>query len=373
MNNIIDYVNQYGKYGFNKKSFNEVDSLIFSELSYLKFDSFFIGDAASDKSLHFNEMSHSPYFEDLFQGLPDTVNNRALILAAANAERFKDTIINYYSNILDEEKELQFSAVTFFPQNELPYIAIRGTDETLIGWKEDFNMAFMYPVPAQEAGIRYLEQVSQDIQGFFRIGGHSKGGNIAVYASMKAKQIIRDRIQEIYSHDGPGFKDELFNHPGYLEIQDRIRKTIPQSSVIGLLLQHQEIYKVVKSENFGILQHDPFSWVVHHGKFVQLEEVASNALLMNRTLNQWIAHMEDGDRKEFVNLIFGLFDANEIKTVNELSEEWKTVLTSMIRARKELDDETIKFLDQTLLLLMKMGAQTITKGKKGLKNADAVN
>lgn len=337
MNNIIDYVNQYGKADFKKYAFNEVDSLIFSELAYLKYDSFFVGKAASDSPLNFHEMSHSPYFEDLFQGLPDTINNRALILAAANVNRFRDTIIDFYTNIIDEEKELQFSAVIFFPKHELPYVAIRGTDETLIGWKEDFNMAFICPVPAQEAGRLYLEKVVKNISGQFRIGGHSKGGNIAVYASMKADNLIRDRIKEIYSHDGPGFKDEFFMQTEYQHVQDRIRKTIPQSSVVGLLLQHQENYKVVKSARFGILQHDPFSWMIEHGKFIQLEEVASNALLMNKALNQLIEQMEDQERKELIDLIFEVFDENEIKTVNELSEEWKSILSAMIKVRKELD------------------------------------
>ena len=123
----------------------------------------------------------------------------------------------------------------------------------------------------------------------------------------------------------------------YQNVQDRIRKTIPQSSVVGLLLQHQENYKVVKSARFGILQHDPFSWMIQHGKFIQLEEVASNALLMNKALNQLIAQMEDQERKELIDLIFEVFDANEIKTVNELSEEWKSILAAMIKVRKEID------------------------------------
>ncbi len=372
MENIIDYVNRYGQASFKKKNFNEVDSLIFSQLSYLKFDTFFKGEAKSEKPLNLFDLSHSEYVEELFKGLMDTRNNRALLFAVANSKRFGATVIDYYTNIFDEEKVVQFSAVTFFPKDELAYIAFRGTDENIISWREDFNMAFISPVPAQEAGVAYLLKVSTMITGEIRQGGHSKGGNIAVYSAMKSSDVIRNRIRDVYSHDGPGFKDSLFEDSGYLMMKDRIHKTVPQSSVVGLLLQHQEEYEVIKSNKIGLLQHDPFSWIIQNGKFIYLKKVGMNALFMNRTLNQWLANMENEKRKEFINLIFELFSATEISTVAELSEEWRSVLLTLIEAKKGLDPDTSKFLDQTLFQLMQMGAKNISSmGRKKKKQVNS--
>ena len=360
MRNIIDYVNQYGKMSFQKVPFGDVDSLIFSELAYLKYDIFFRGEAATNNALTLKELSHAPDMEELFKGLHDPIPNRALLFAVANSYRFGSTIVDYYSNLLDEEKEVQFSAVTFFPKGELPYLAFRGTDETLIGWKEDFNMAFISPVPSQEMGVAYLEQLVPKLYGDFRMGGHSKGGNIAVYTAIKADAVRQDRISAVYSHDGPGFQNELLEDQGYLAISNRIFKTIPQSSIVGLLLQHQETYKVIKSSKLGLLQHDPFSWIVQKGSFVYLDDVDANAMFMNQTLNQWLTDLGEEERKEFINLIFGLFSATEISTVNELTEEWRRVLSGLIEASKELDSETVQFLHQTLRQLMHMGTKNLS-------------
>lgn len=372
MGNMIDYVKEIGKISFEKKPFGPVDSLILSELAYFKFDGIVPGitDAGisedQDKDgITIKEISHIREIDSLFQGLIDLSENRALLLAAANSRRFGKMRLNYYINDIKIEEETQFSAVTFFMDYDNTYIAFRGTDERIVGWKEDFNMGFLSPVPAQKAGLDYLMTVVQKFAGDFFVGGHSKGGNVAVYASMKAEAAVQERMRRIFSHDGPGFKDAIFEEEGYLNIQDRIQKIIPQSSIVGLLLQHQEKHTVVRSDKAGLLQHDPFSWIVVKDDFVYLEEVDRNTMLMNQTLNQWIGAMEDSVRKELVDTIFGIISATELDTTLELSEEWKKAAAAILGARKEIDEETRKFLKETFRQLVRMGAHNLRElGKK---------
>lgn len=376
MGNMVDYVKEVGKISFLKKPFGSVDSLILSELSYFKYDGIVPGIKESEVSTDSNkdgitieEISHIRDVDNLFQGLIDLAENRALLLAAANSRRFGKMKLNYYVNEIKVEEETQFSAVTFFMDYDNTYIAFRGTDETIIGWKEDFNMGFLSPVPAQKAGLDYLKTVVRRFAGDFFVGGHSKGGNVAVYASMQADAAIQKRMRTIFSHDGPGFKDAIFEEEGYQNIKDKIQKIIPHSSTVGLLLQHQEEHTVVRSDKAGLLQHDPFSWVVEKEDFVYLNEVDRNAMLMNQTLNQWFGEMEDSARKELVDTIFGIISATELETTLELSEEWKKMVSAIIGARKELDEETRKFLKETFRQLVRMGAHNFRGlGEKKKKN-----
>ena len=363
MGNIIDYIKEYGNNTFLEKVFNSVDSLVLSELSYLKFDDCVSGVDEIQKKItlrQINELSDTQY-DALFEGLLDVKSNMQLLKEAAGSKRFGNTQMVYYENLVEPEKETQFAAMIFLLEECCPFIAFRGTDETLIGWKEDFNMAFLSPVPAQERAVEYMTKITPALpqKGKFYMGGHSKGGNVAVYAAMHMKEDMQKRIRRIYSLDGPGFKEDFLEDEGYLKIAHRIKKIIPQSSIIGMLLENQEEYQVIRSSQNGILQHDPFSWIVKRGNFQYLKEVDRAAYLMDKTLNEWIQNMDDAAREKLVNIIFDIIHTSQMTDATEVIADWKKVFRQIMEATREQDEETRKILWKMLKQFMRMGAKQL--------------
>lgn len=355
MGNVIEYLNKYGKYSFDEKEFNEVDNLILCQLSYLKFEEVApaLNSRCRKKSLM--DIFVNPKRELLFADERFEVPNRNLFQAVAFSRRFQNMAIQYVDCQIDTEKQLQFAAMTFFLDEKLVYVGFRGTDETIIGWKEDFNMAFISPVPSQLLGVEYINKVGKKIKGKFMIGGHSKGGNIAVYSAMKCKKEIADRITKIYTNDGPGFAKDIFTSDDYNAIEDRIVKIVPQSSTIGMLLEHQEKYQVVESTGKGgIGQHDPFTWEIKDGTFVYRQDLNYGSKLFNEKLNSWVMNLGEKERMTFVETLYQIVSSTEAETLIELTDEWKDNSTKMVNAIKDIDAETKKMLKKTLAALFKI-------------------
>ena len=346
---------------FEERRFNAVDSLVLSQLSYLNFDGFVpeLSDTASPAAIR--EIADAKNPHTLFHNVRDSKSNRKLFYALIDSPRFRDTKLVFYVNQIDGAAQKQFSAVTFLLRDGSAYIAFRGTDSTFIGWKEDFNMAFTSPIPSQEEGTAYLNAVADRISCKLKLGGHSKGGNIAVYSAVHCRQTVRDRIAQIYSHDGPGFQDELFHSDSYQIIKDRIHKTLPQSSIIGMLLQHQEKYSVVKSNRVWFMQHDPFSWLIDGDDFQYIPSLTKRALYMNKTLNQWVNSLDDQKRELFVNTLFQIIQATNAKTFYDLAGDWPKRAAAVLGVMKEIDDETRRFLFKTIRSLFVLAMKNIRK------------
>ena len=358
MGNMLDYVKEFGKYSLREKPFNLVDSLILSQLTYLKYD----GVMAKNKSLKkypINELSHAVNIGSISTGLVDKIGNEALLLAVANCRRFRTMYLTYYVNIVDIKEELQFSALTFLLDDQTCFVGFRGTDETLIGWKEDFNMAFMKVVPAQLKAKEYLDKVMRFCYRPIRVGGHSKGGNLAVYAAMNVNAFARKSIINVYSYDGPGFKEDISKSKEYNSLKGKIQKVIPQSSVVGLLMQHQEEHIIIRSNQVGILQHDPFSWEIQGNDFVYVDSLDRNAIIMDRTLNEWLNGLSDEERKAIVDIMFRIIKASQMDTIAELKVEWKKTLPAILQASGEMEEESRKYLIRIMRLLMKSGSSNI--------------
>jgi hypothetical protein len=358
MKNIINYAIEEKKLFINME-FGGVDSLILSKLAYLNFDGFVSGlsDAATPVSIE--EIADMDHTDALFHNTWDSKTNRRLFFALADSSRFRDMKVIFYVNKTDPGTEKQFSAVTFLLDDGSAYVAYRGTDSTFVGWKEDFNMAFISPVPSQEEGVAYLNAVADRISCPLKIGGHSKGGNIAVYSSIKCCPSVQERITQIFSHDGPGFRDEVFLSNEYGVIKDRIHKTLPQSSIIGMLLQNQENYSVVKSNRIWFMQHDPFSWLVDGPDFQYAQSVKKSAIYMNGTLNQWVNSFDDEKRERFVNTLFQIIQATNATTFYDLTGDWPQKAVAVLDAIKGIDDETRRFVFQTIRALFVLAVKNI--------------
>jgi hypothetical protein len=245
-------------------------------------------------------------------------NDLPLLRRAAESQRFGSAKITMYRNLLIPEQETQFAAATFLLDDGTAFLAFRGTDDTLVGWKEDFNMSFQQTVPAQRLALQYTRDVALEHTCPLRLGGHSKGGNVAVFAAARSSPMIQSRILEVYNHDGPGFTEYLMGDPGYIAMVPRIHTFIPQSSIIGMLLEHEEPYTVVKSSLFSILQHECFSWEIKGGSFVHVDEIDNHSRFIDRTLKTYLAEMDKKERSEFVDAFFSLLGAGGADQVFDL-------------------------------------------------------
>lgn len=195
------------------------------------------------------------------------------------------------------------------------------------------------------------------------MGGHSKGGNIAVYSAMECHPHIQYRIVNVYSHDGPGFKDEVFSTEKYARVKDRIHKTLPQSSLVGMLLQHQEDYLVVESKQFWIMQHDPFSWIVKNGDFKYAQDITRGAEHINMVINKWISSIDEEKRELFVTTLYSVIESLGLVNYSDFTEDWHKKVAMAIRNIRGIDKETRRFVSKTIKALLELYVKTLPKPK----------
>jgi len=347
MKNIIDYV-KYELSNFKDKEFKAVDSLVLSQFCYIDFERLVPGFSNEFPPVRIKDVLKAEHFNTMLKGVLDLEKNLYLLYALAASPRFRDIKMKFYVNRLDYKQEKQFSAVTYQIDEHTHYISYRGTDTTFVGWKEDFNMAFKSPIPSQEEGVEYLNTVGKLVNGNLIIGGHSKGGNIAVYSAMKCLPEIQDRIKKVYSHDGPGFKESIFSTPEYARIKDKIHKILPQSSIIGMLLQTQESYTVIKSNRSGIMQHDPFSWAIEGDDFHYVNNISNSSLNINKALNEWLSNLPEEKREVFIDVLYSTINSTNAKTIGDLSEVHIKDFAKILKTFRSIDRETRKFVSQTI-------------------------
>ena len=344
MNNIITYVETVLD-GFDVRPFSPVDSLVLSCMAYLHLPEAF-SEAYGWEGIPLSSLYRAEHFAQLLSVTFTPERTKKLLTALAANPRFRDARVMGYTSRLNEET--QFSAMTFRLTETLSYVAFRGTDTSLAGWKEDFHMAFRFPIPAQEQALQYLEEAAQHCPGEILLGGHSKGGNLAVYAAAFCAPALQNRIGRIYSHDGPGFLPAVLESEGFARIRSRIGKTLPQSSVIGMLLEQQERYQVVQSRSVSLLQHDPFTWRVEKGAFVPVKKLTANACYVDSTLSAWLEQMSVEERERVVDSLFSIFSTNDITDFEQLVTDWQKNLPAVAKTAVRLDSDTREFLGRAL-------------------------
>lgn len=365
-NGLIDYIEWRGDLSFANAPFNDVDALILCQISYIPFDGIVPGldrmDRISVAKLKDKYFETCGEYKSSLGVLipPDTID---LLEKMAVSRRFKNVRAGFYINDVDLEEEKQFCAITYFIGDEIMFVAFRGTDDTIVGWKEDFNMGFMHTVPAQMEADRYFKGSVKNIddQGFdgrIILGGHSKGGNLAVYAAMMAPDGIKKRIDKIYNFDGPGFDGVFIAGQEYMEIKDRIHTLLPQSSIIGMLLGHEEEYTVVKSRETGIMQHNALSWQVIGSNFVTVNKVTETSTMIDKSLKKWISDMSAEQIERFVAAMFSVLGASEAVTLTQLATGKTRSFSAMIKSYKDCDEETRKLLKETLKSLVNISRNT---------------
>lgn len=348
LGNIIDYVRQYGHLSFEEKPFDKIDALILSQFSYFKLGEHVPSVGTMLPSVSIEQIAASETADLLFSDGRFRKNNRDLFDAMASSKRFSGIKLNHYVDIVTDRWEMQFSAVTAQLSEDVTHIAFRGTDESIVGWKEDFNMAYMTPVPAQIKAVDYLNYAAERIKGDFSVGGHSKGGNLAVYCAMKCPEDVRRRITRIYSHDGPGFPKQTLTESDFEAIKDRIEKYVPRSSIVGMLLQSQEQYKVIEAYSVGILQHDPFNWVVEGDDFIYRDDVAGRYEISDASVNEWAKRADPEEMKVLVDKIYEIFTVAEITDLNDFKGNITTLMQKAGKVLYRTDKEDRKRIKEVL-------------------------
>lgn len=344
--NIFEYV-KTNNYTFLEKEFNEVDNVIFSTLAYIDFSG-----VLDDKRLSIKEAANEYFL------LHDKKDQRLNIVAVREAikllnvvkdsVRFKDIIMSNYCYIGDESS--QFSAVTFKINNSLSYVAFEGTDQLISGWKEDCEMAYRFPVRAHTYAINYLNK--HFTFGFKKliIGGHSKGGNLALVASMYANFLVKRRIINIYSNDGQGLRKAQIESNNYKSIKDKYIHIIPQYSIVGLLLRHDDNLDVVYASVPGILAHCTSYWKIEEDKFKRTE-LSNSSKILDKGIITWLDKYDDELREKFVNSLFVIFEENNITSLLELKKSLKLV-AKLIKASKDIDPIVKEMLKDLMKILI---------------------
>ena len=355
MANIFDYLIWRGDLSFLEAPFNEIDNLILSRVSYFPFDN----TIEENECITIKEAYEK--FEKLDKQKIHILQKEDIDLfpALAKSERFANLKLKKYINKIDIKSEKQFSAITIILPDNTAYISYRGTDNTLVGWKEDLNMSFMDLVPSQIDAVNYLNNLEKEIKGDIRVGGHSKGGNLAVYAAAFCLKKIKNKIIQVYNNDGPGFCKKIIESNEYIEILPKIHTFIPQSSVVGRLLNHEEKYTVVESTQVGLLQHDLYSWQVLGGNFVTLEEVTNGSQIVDKTIKEWLKSISPEERGKFLDILFEILNSTDAKTLSEMSSNWFASAKAVLTTYKNLDSENKEIIIKTITSLMNIAKRNV--------------
>ena len=314
---LLRYLKEYGQKTFREHPCSEVDALLLSQLSYLKFDGIVPG-FGHHPSVGWEEIRNHPQFEHVFDDKIYGETYRKIFCLIHDSRRYGKLRLNYFVKRTDDQQEFQFAAVTIFVGESSIFVSYRGTDETLTGWKEDFNMSFMNSVPSQRRAVSYLLNVARYTEGRLILGGHSKGGNLAIYAGSYAPAMVQKRIKRIYSFDGPGFRKEFYERDGFLRISGKFCKIVPEDSWIGMLMANYQRYRVVRSYGKGVIQHDLLRWKIREGKFVYREEVYHRSSRRMYALNGWLESLSREQISSTVEALYQIFAEAQFSSVYDL-------------------------------------------------------
>lgn len=347
MGDILSYIDEFGGFTFVEKPFCEVDGLILSHLSYYVYDTAVPGIGDKQPAVSFQDMAKHMDEENFISVKWEEEKNRQLFYKVMNARRYRNTRANYYVREMNDNETIQFSAITFLLGSGEVFISFRGTDDAILGWKEDFYMAYKTPVGAQIRSAEYVQQVagllSRKKNLRFYLGGHSKGGNLAVYAAMSCESDIKCRIAKIYDMDGPGFRPDFLETLDYDGIKDKIVKIVPDESFVGMLMETKEDYTLIKSTQIGMSQHVTLSWCVEGDHFLRANASVPKRKELYDRINQWIFALGREQVGDFLENLFKLVEITEASTLSDLktvTSDFPKKVHSIRHAYLQMNEET---------------------------------
>ena len=343
MGNLITYVQQYGAQTFEDKSLTDIDVLVLTEIAYLPFDeivpkSFDVTEAISLNQLgkEFEKIKEKEHENNPFMITSERIE---LLEVVSKSQRYKDIKVFGFMNDIDDELTKQFAAVCYQWEEESRWIIFRGTDESLTGWKEDFMMTYSDLIPAQTDAIEYLRKQAELFSGSLNISGHSKGGNLSLYASAMQEETVQDRIKQIYCWDAPGVHRSILGTEGYQRVVSKAKRYIPQDSIVGLMLESQVPYHIIESQGSGISQHSALMWNIEEDHFVELTELSRNSQLTDQTFKQWTEVVSDEDLKLFFDTFFDLIFEMGVETVNDVYYNFRMYMQKFFEKAYQMNPE----------------------------------
>ena len=354
MANVFDYM-EWRDIELTKVEFNEVDAAILARFSYLPLEYLNL----ENENITIQEV-YKRYKESEKKARAMMRNDLRLYPVLANSKRFGKLVVSNYVNHIEEKIEKQFCAITIELPDDTICVSYEGTDNTIVGWKEDFNMSFKEQVPAQIDAVNYLNKIAQIYDKKpIRIVGHSKGGNLAVYAAAFCKKEIAERIIDVYNFDGPGFQKEVLKKEGYQSIKSKTCSYIPQTSVVGRLLYHEGETKILKSTESGIMQHDLYSWQLIGDHFIK-DKLTNSSEFIDTTITDWLNEVSPEQREKFIDILFEIINATEAKTLAELKNSKKIETARiLLKTYKNIDEESKEILSKSLSLSLQTAKSNI--------------
>ncbi len=363
MANIIDYLAWRGEFPLEVAPWNEVDGLLAATLSYLNFHG-----VQDHRGWTLREAKRIDLLID--SDSTSFAERKKMFEAMADSARFGDCRMHHFIALTDQELSMQFAATCLDLPDGTMCVIFRGTDNTLVGWREDFNMAYQTQVPAQAAAAYYLGKAAKLSDQPLRVIGHSKGGNLAVYAAACAPKKVQKRIESIWSYDGPGMNMEMAKSEGFERIRDRIRSYIPQTSIIGLLMEPFKPYTVVRSAARGLEQHEPLTWQVYGGHFEELPKVDRTASVVSETLHECLTNSTPEQREAFVDALFRMADNTNATKMSDILNEKIKSLRKMVGGRKDVDPETRRAFKRLLAQAVSLGVGNVVERVRGKSEQD---
>ena len=362
MSNLFEYLTWRGDLSFGNASLSPVDALIFSMLAYLDLDGI-VPTAPTAEPVRLAEVAKAFFARPAGERKMTDRNHERLLRELAASARFSSLRMLGAKKLLDRTNGIQFGAISFLLPGQNVFVAFEGTDDTLVGWKEDFRMSYECPVPAQLTATQYLREIAAayPLRRIY-VGGHSKGGNLAMFAAVNAGEHLRYRIRAVYNNDGPGFCDSTLSGAAYLELRDRIFTYLPESSIVAVLLEHDTNYKIVESTNKGLMQHDGYSWEVKGNDFVYATERTAFGKRTEAVVDRFVSATSPERRRRFCEALFGILEASEKDTVSGLLSGKRQSLKNIMSAYADLPDDVRTLLLETLAVLG--DSRREQKGKK---------
>lgn len=367
--NIFGYLDKFGRYSFKKRKFSETDSLVFSSISYLKWERVFDTISKGKKMVPIKEVLSLPNGRDLLiEGTSNPEAYGELWDHLIKTERFGTLEICNPKTVFSVEKDVQFFAMTFKSEGWTRYIVFRGTDGTLVGWKEDCNLVVLKEIPAELEAVKYVDETVCKHLFPFHIIGHSKGGNLATYSSLKMKKRHSFRFKGVYNHDGPGFDDlSIFDQKEFKKIAKKQHKIVPGESVIGLLLKQPFEYKVCQAEKAPMWQHSIFKWCIDSkGEIILLEDRTTGSKQMEKAIKDWLEPMSHDDRELLVNTLFEILrwdGRTTLYEVTSLSKVDMLFLLGKLLFRYDSKKRAFLIKNVTEFIKIKKAAQEEVEGK----------
>lgn len=324
--------------------------------------------AWASRPARFSDLLRAEHYDGLFCGLaPDGVKRELAALVAS--PRFRDIELRDYASRFDEAEHVQFSATTFVWRSaagrdrDFAYVGFRGTDDTFTAWRENFDMALDPPVPAQRMAADYLESVARYLPRRLYVGGHSKGGNLATYAALRASEGVRARIERVFDHDGPGFKAGFLDEGDFGPVRALIHRTVPEESVVGMLMDTPVEPRVVRSSAHGIDQHSVFTWEVDGDDFAYADALAPSAVFTHELMDDWLSSLAPEEAPRVVDALFRALEASGAQSVGAVIFSGADAPALLAEASRNLDKES---RDVLLPALGKLAASAARAGAKGL-------